>query len=240
MDAWNLATVYDPLKIGSIDGTDEIPHDNGITRAIRAKYKPNLQVKGEPDHTIFVGRLNPDTDEISLRAFFSSYGDIKHLRLVRDIVTQFSKCYAFVEYNDAKDANMAQKHAHKSLLDNHEIITEFEHERNMKGWVPRRLGGGFGGNKESGQLRFGGKVRPFKAPILAQNQTEVKQEPKTEGSSRRSRSRDRSYRERHRSKSRDREHRRHRSRERSRECHKKKRKRERSRSYDKNDRDGRY
>jgi len=28
------------------------------------------------------------------------------------------------------------------------------------------LGGGFGGRKESGQLRFGGKDRPFKRPIV--------------------------------------------------------------------------
>lgn len=27
-------------------------------------------------------------------------------------------------------------------------------------------GGGFGGKKESGQLRFGGKDRPFKKPII--------------------------------------------------------------------------
>lgn len=27
-------------------------------------------------------------------------------------------------------------------------------------------GGGFGGKKESGQLRFGGKDRPFKRPIV--------------------------------------------------------------------------
>ena len=30
-----------------------------------------------------------------------------------------------------------------------------------RGWVPRRLGGGIGGNKNSGQLRFGGITRPF-------------------------------------------------------------------------------
>lgn len=28
------------------------------------------------------------------------------------------------------------------------------------------LGGGFGGKKESGQLRFGGRNRPFKKPIV--------------------------------------------------------------------------
>ncbi|RUS30496.1 hypothetical protein BC938DRAFT_479312, partial [Jimgerdemannia flammicorona] len=35
----------------------------------------------------------------------------------------------------------------------------------MSGWVPRRLGGGFGGRKESGQLRFGARDRPFKKPL---------------------------------------------------------------------------
>ncbi|KAK8969972.1 hypothetical protein KSP40_PGU003108 [Platanthera guangdongensis] len=35
----------------------------------------------------------------------------------------------------------------------------------MPGWIPRRLGGGLGGKKESGQLRFGGRERPFRAPL---------------------------------------------------------------------------
>ena len=30
---------YDPLKVGSIDGTDLRPHDRAITRAIQAKCK---------------------------------------------------------------------------------------------------------------------------------------------------------------------------------------------------------
>jgi len=35
----------------------------------------------------------------------------------------------------------------------------------MIGWVPRRLGGGFNGRKETGQLRFGARERPFKLPM---------------------------------------------------------------------------
>ncbi|KAJ4968306.1 hypothetical protein NE237_015007 [Protea cynaroides] len=35
----------------------------------------------------------------------------------------------------------------------------------MAGWIPRRLGGGLGGKKESSQLRFGGRERPFRAPL---------------------------------------------------------------------------
>jgi U11/U12 small nuclear ribonucleoprotein SNRNP35 len=35
----------------------------------------------------------------------------------------------------------------------------------MEGWIPRRMGGGFAGRKESGQLRFGARDRPFKRPL---------------------------------------------------------------------------
>lgn len=43
----------------------------------------------------------------------------------------------------------------------------------MKGWKPRRLGGGFGGKRESGQLRFGGAVRPFQPPYEQQHDNEA-------------------------------------------------------------------
>lgn len=68
----------------------------------------------------------------------------------------------------------------------------------LKGWKPRRLGGGFGGKKESGQLRFGGRDRPFKKPIAL----ELKEQDE-----RRQRERDRRAKEderRRREKSRDR------------------------------------
>ena len=71
---------YDPLRAGSIDGTDTSPHDRGIIRAVRANCKtfidpPNSQgrlslhaldkplknVGSDPDCTLFVGRINHDT-----------------------------------------------------------------------------------------------------------------------------------------------------------------------------------
>lgn len=167
---WNPVPLsYDPLKAGSIDGTDDIAHDKGIIRAINSTYKPNKGVNGKPEHTIFVGRLSPNTDEDSLGYVFSDYGEIKKLRLVRDIVTGFSRCYAFIEYFDEDSAYKAQKEADKTVLDEREIYVDFECERCLKGWIPRRLGGGIGGKKESGQLRFGGKNRPFKKPFNIYN-----------------------------------------------------------------------
>lgn len=58
--------VYDPIKSGSIDGTDVLPHDNGIFRAVHSNYKPSYKALGNPLHTIFVGRLSIDTKEEDL------------------------------------------------------------------------------------------------------------------------------------------------------------------------------
>ncbi|KAJ8395631.1 hypothetical protein AAFF_G00031120 [Aldrovandia affinis] len=166
MSDWSpVAKVYDPLKAGSIDGTDVEPHDRAIWRAMVARYVPNKGVVGDPDLTLFVARLNPQTTEEKVCEVFSKYGDIRRLRLVRDIVTGFSKGYAFVEYKEERSVTRARRDANKLVVDQHELFVDYEQERTLKGWIPRRQGGGQGGKKESGQLRFGGRDRPFRKPI---------------------------------------------------------------------------
>lgn len=156
---------YDPLKAGSIDGTDVKPHDHGIVRAMEATYKTNKHVESDPKLTLFVARLSPATTEDKLRQFFSQFGELKSCRLVRDIITGLSKRYGFVEFYDLRDAVEAND-ANQAYLDDYAIFVDFERERVLPGWIPRRLGGGLGGKKESGQLRFGGRDRPFKKPIV--------------------------------------------------------------------------
>ncbi|KAK7115766.1 U11/U12 small nuclear ribonucleoprotein 35 kDa protein-like [Littorina saxatilis] len=162
-----LDKVYDPLKAGSIDGTDEDPHDRAITRALATKYKPNKRVKGDPQLTLFVTRLSPNTDEETLYNSFRHFGKIQHYRLVRDIVTGFSKCYGFVEFDSEKALRNAYTEGKNMTIDDKEILVDYEHARTLKNWIPRRFGGGFGGKKESGQLRFGGRDRPFRKPLMA-------------------------------------------------------------------------
>ncbi|MGH0166469.1 UNVERIFIED_CONTAM: hypothetical protein FKN15_005281 [Acipenser sinensis] len=166
MNVWTpVATVYNPLRAGSIDGTDVDPHDRAVWRAMVARYVPNKEVVGDPHHTLFVSRLNRQTTEEKLKEVFSKYGDIQRLRVVRDIVTGISKGYAFIEYKEERALLKAHRDANKLIVDQHELFVDFEQERTLKGWVPRRLGGGLGGKKESGQLRFGGRDRPFRKPI---------------------------------------------------------------------------
>lgn len=166
---WNnwspLAKFYHPLQAGSIDGTDTVPHDRAVSRAMVAKYKPNKRVCGNPDSTLFVGKLSKETREATVFKVFAKCGELARCRLIRDVVTGFSKGYAFVEYRSERDANLAWRELHNQEIDGCTILVEYEAARSLKGWVPRRLGGGFGGKKESGQLRFGGRDRPFFRPI---------------------------------------------------------------------------
>lgn len=166
MNEWSpIAKEYDPLKAGSIDGTDEEPHDRAVLRAMLARYVPNKGVVGDPLLTLFVARLSPQTTEEKLKEVFSRYGDIQRIRLVRDFITGFSRGYAFIEYKQESAIKKAHKDANKLVIDQKEIFVDYEQERVLKGWLPRRMGGGFGGKKESGQLRFGGRDRPFRKPI---------------------------------------------------------------------------
>ncbi|XP_022936561.1 U11/U12 small nuclear ribonucleoprotein 35 kDa protein [Cucurbita moschata] len=162
---------YHPIQAGSIDGTDILPHDNAVYRALLCSsaglYDPlrDPKVFGDPYCTLFVGRLSHLTTEDNLRRAMSKYGRIKNLRLVRHIVTGSSRGYAFVEYETEKEMRHAYKDAHHSMIDDCEIIVDYNRQQLMPGWIPRRLGGGLGGKKESGQLRFGGRERPFRAPL---------------------------------------------------------------------------
>ncbi|RVE48437.1 hypothetical protein evm_006873 [Chilo suppressalis] len=160
------ATEYEPIRIGSIDGTDSEPHDRAILRALHSEYVPNKLVKGNPHYTVFVGRLNPRTTQDTIYEQFSKLGKVSHCRLVKDIVTGKSKQYAFVEYETSSSVEKALRDMHKEYIDGSEVIVEREAERRLRGWRPRRLGGGFGGRKEAGQLRFGCRDRPFKKPYL--------------------------------------------------------------------------
>lgn len=168
---------YDPLKAGSIDGTDTEPHDHGIVRAMNAEYFPDRNVRGDPECTIFVSNLHKTTTEKSLKKALSHVGRIYKCCIVKDIVTGSSKGYGFVEFEDTTSASMAYSRCNKIMIDGAQVFIDFECERLLPGWKPRRLGGGFGGKKESGQLRFGGRARPFKKPLLPSKTFSGKNEP---------------------------------------------------------------
>lgn len=128
---------------------------------------------------MFVSRLSLKTTKDTIKDIFSKYGALRRFRLVKDIVTGMPKGYAFIEYENEIDAEEAYCKTNSMNIDGNIIFVDFECERLLKGWRPRRLGGGFGGKKESGQLRFGGRDRPFKKPIKLEIQEKHEREWKT-------------------------------------------------------------
>ncbi|KAL5167693.1 U11/U12 small nuclear ribonucleoprotein [Glycine soja] len=159
------ADSYHPIQAGSIDGTDVVPHDNAVYRAQLCSsiglYDPfgDPKATGDPYCTLFVARLSRLTTEDDLRKVMSKYGRVKNLRLVRDIVTGASRGYAFVEYETEREMRRAYMDAHHLIVDDSEIIVDYNRQQLMPGWIPRS------GKKESGQLRFGGREKPFRAPL---------------------------------------------------------------------------
>ncbi|KAI8062857.1 hypothetical protein BC940DRAFT_307920 [Gongronella butleri] len=161
----SLATDYDPLVVGTITGHNpkRIPHDHAIERASKAHYiPPNKRVTTtDPRKTLFVGRLDHHTTEDQLIKLFEAYGRLNHVKLVRCKVTGLSRGYGFVTFERTYAAANAYRHAHRHVLNDRPILVDYEFARTLRGWVPRRLGGGFGGQKTSGQLRFGCRDRRF-------------------------------------------------------------------------------
>lgn len=164
---WSRLAVgeYSALSAGSIDGTDTRAHDCAVYRAMGSKHTPPAHIKSNSRTTLFVARLPTDITKHELCHQFDKFAPVKSATVVRDIVTGFSKGYAFVEFNNEKDVDRVLHKCSGMKIDGKEILLDYEVGRSMKGWVPRRFGGGWGGKKESGQLRFGCRDRPWKRPL---------------------------------------------------------------------------
>lgn len=118
-------------------------------RELKKDYAPedDQKIKGDPQKTIFVGRLNYTTEETTLERQFQIYGDIKRTRVVRNKETGKSRGYAFIEFRERRSADMAYDRADGRRIDGRSILVDRELARVDKYWLPRRLGGGKGGDK---------------------------------------------------------------------------------------------
>ncbi|XP_040571436.1 U1 small nuclear ribonucleoprotein 70 kDa [Lepeophtheirus salmonis] len=176
---------------------------------------------GDPYKTLFIGRINYYTSESKLRREFESYGVIKMIVLPKDSEDK-PRGFAFIEYEHERDMHSAYKHADGKKIDGRRVLVDVERARTVKGWLPRRLGGGLGGTRRGGP----------EVNILHSGREDGGGARERGGRERRSKSRER------RSRSRDRRRDRRRSRSRDRKRVRKSRSpsRRRSRSRDRTDR----
>jgi len=117
-------------------------------------------IGGDAFKTLFVGRINYDTSESKLRREFEVYGPIRRLKLVYNKLNGKPRGYAFIEYEHERDMHSAYKHADGKKIDGRRVLVDVERGRTIKGWRPRRLGGGLGGTRKGGpdvNTKFSGR-----------------------------------------------------------------------------------
>lgn len=164
------------------------------------------KLRSDPFKTLFIARINFDTSESKLRREFEDYGPIRSINYVMATDSGKPRGYAFIEYEHERDMHSAYKHADGKKIDGRRVLVDIERGRTIKGWRPRRLGGGLGGTRKGGpdvNTKFSGRDD---ANSNARDERDRSRERDTAaGENRRRRSRSRSKPRRPRSRSRSRE-----------------------------------
>lgn len=202
---------------------------------------PNAQ--GDAFKTLFVARVNYDTTESKLRREFEVYGPIKRIYMVYNKRSGKPRGYAFIEYEHERDMHSAYKHADGKKIDGRRVLVDVERGRTVKGWRPRRLGGGLGGTRRGGadvNIRHSGRddtsryderdrERERERDRRERSRERDRRRSRSRERRRRTRSREKDERERKRGGSRDRSKDRDRDRDRKRRSRSRERKRDRDR-----------
>ncbi|CDO74356.1 hypothetical protein BN946_scf184355.g4 [Trametes cinnabarina] len=112
----------------------------------KESYKPSEDPEaiGDPYKTLFIARLHKNATENDLRREFESYGNIERVRVVRDKNGR-SRGYAFIVFERERDMKAAYKESDRLQIMGKRVLVDVERGRTVRGWKPRRLGGGLGG-----------------------------------------------------------------------------------------------
>ena len=102
---------------------------------------------------IFVGNLNFDAAETSVRAMFERYGSVDRVNLVTDRDTGRSRGFAFVEMRNAEEADRAIAGLNGADFEGRALNVNEARPKVNKG------GAGFGGGGRGGNRGGGGGYR---------------------------------------------------------------------------------
>ncbi|KAJ1967692.1 hypothetical protein IWQ62_001697 [Dispira parvispora] len=111
-----------------------------------ARWAPDRDEQATSDayRTLFVARLPYDITEKELVREFELYGKVVKARVVRSKETGEPRGYGFVEFEQERALRVAFRESTGVKLKGRRIVVDVERGRTVKGWKPRRLGGGLG------------------------------------------------------------------------------------------------
>ncbi|KAL8694454.1 MAG: hypothetical protein Q9218_000866 [Villophora microphyllina] len=128
------------------------------------------QVRGDAFKTLFVSRLSYEATDKDLEREFGKFGAIERIRIVTDTheagkdesegkqkkkKQKPHRGYAFIVYERERDMKEAYKATDGMPIKGRKILVDVERGRTVKGWRPRRLGGGLGGRGYTRQAARG-------------------------------------------------------------------------------------
>jgi len=88
---------------------------------------PTRNASGQqPNSTLYVGNLDSDLDEQRLYEYFSHYGPVNNVRIMRDLYSGESRGFAFVNYASAADAKRAKLVLNHTKVQDNEIRISFK------------------------------------------------------------------------------------------------------------------
>ena len=98
---------------------------------------------------IYVGNLSPDVKEEDLKNLFSNYGQVKEVKIIRDMFSQQSKGFGFIEMPGQAEAQNAISQLNtQDLMGKKLVVNEARPKKDGRGGGGRRQGGGgFNRNK---------------------------------------------------------------------------------------------
>ena len=97
---------------------------------------------------IYVGNLSPDVKEEDLKNLFSNYGQVKEVKIIRDMFSQQSKGFGFIEMPGQAEAQNAISQLNtQDLMGKKLVVNEARPKKDGRGGGGRRQGGGGGFNR---------------------------------------------------------------------------------------------
>jgi len=112
--------------------------------------KKEDKLEGDAYKTLFVARISFDVSEKKLRREFERFGTIKKIVMIKDKDGQF-RGYCFIQYESEKCMRDAYKRGDGTKINGRRVLVDVERGRTVRGWKPRRLGGGLGETRAEGK-----------------------------------------------------------------------------------------
>lgn len=121
-----------PLKTKNLENMNTFPLNMqsmpmpGMNNIPMQPQTRNASGPGQPNSTLYVGNLDSDLDEQRLYEYFSHYGPVNNVRIMRDLYSGESRGFAFVNYAQAVDAKRAKLVLNHTKVQDNEIRISFK------------------------------------------------------------------------------------------------------------------